>query len=65
MAHTADERFTLSPSVASWTGSACRNARASLLSTHRSTKPAESMIEIVRHHARRFKGWQHGELAPR
>lgn len=37
----------------------------SLLKTVQSTNPVESMIEIVRHHARRVKRWQHGEMAPR
>ncbi|MGI8874541.1 MAG: transposase [Egibacteraceae bacterium] len=37
----------------------------SLLKTVESTNPVESMIEIVRHHARRVKRWQHGEMAPR
>ncbi len=30
-----------------------------------STNPVESMIEIVRHHSRRVKRWQHGEMALR
>jgi len=37
----------------------------SLLKTVESTNPIESMIEIVRHHARRVKRWQHGEMALR
>jgi len=37
----------------------------SLLKTVESTNPVESMIEIVRHHARRVKHWQHGEMALR
>lgn len=37
----------------------------SLLKTVESTNPVESMIEIVRHHARRVKRWQHGEMALR
>jgi putative transposase len=37
----------------------------SLLKTVESTNPAESMIEIVRHHSRRVKHWQHGEMALR
>jgi putative transposase len=37
----------------------------SLLKTLESTNPVESMIEIVRHHARRVKHWQHGEMALR
>jgi putative transposase len=37
----------------------------SLLKTVESTNPAESMIEIVRHHSRRVKRWQHGEMALR
>jgi putative transposase len=37
----------------------------SLLGTVESTNPVESMIEIVRHHARRVKHWQHGEMALR
>lgn len=37
----------------------------SLLTTVESTNPVESMIEIVRHHARRVKRWQHGEMALR
>jgi len=36
-----------------------------LLKTVESTNPVESMIEIVRHHARRVKRWQHGEMALR
>ena len=37
----------------------------SLLKTVESTNPVESMIEIVRHHARRVKRWKHGEMALR
>jgi len=37
----------------------------SLLKTVESSNPVESMIEIVRHHARRVKHWQHGEMALR
>lgn len=37
----------------------------SLLKTVESTNPVESMIEIVRHHSRRVKRWQHGEMALR
>jgi len=37
----------------------------SLLRTLESTNPAESMIEIVRDHARRVKNWQSGEMALR
>jgi len=37
----------------------------SLLKTIESTNPIESMIEIVRHHSRRVKRWQHGEMALR
>jgi transposase-like protein len=37
----------------------------SLLKTVESTNPAESMIEIGRHHSRRVKRWQHGEMALR
>jgi putative transposase len=37
----------------------------SLLKTVESTNPAEAMIEIVRHHSRRVKRWQHGEMALR
>ncbi|MBS4010099.1 MAG: IS256 family transposase [Roseovarius sp.] len=37
----------------------------SLVKTVESTNPVESMIEIVRHHARRVKRWQHGEMALR
>ena len=37
----------------------------SLLKTVESTNPVESMIEIVRDHARRVKRWQHGEMALR
>jgi putative transposase len=37
----------------------------SLLKTVDSTNPVESMIEIVRHHARRVERWQHGEMALR
>ncbi len=37
----------------------------SLLKTVESTNPVESMIEIVRHHARRVKHWKHGEMALR
>ncbi len=37
----------------------------SLLTTLDSTNPAESMIEIVRDHARRVKNWQHDEMALR
>jgi hypothetical protein len=37
----------------------------SLLKTIESTNPIESMIEIVRHHSRRVKHWQHGEMALR
>lgn len=37
----------------------------SLLGTVESTNPVESMLEIVRDHARRVKRWQHGEMALR
>lgn len=37
----------------------------SLRKTLASTNPAESMIEIVRDHARRVKHWQNGEMALR
>ncbi len=37
----------------------------SLVKTVESTNPVESMIEIVRHHSRRVKRWQHGEMALR
>jgi len=37
----------------------------SLLKTIESTNPIESMIEIVRHHSRRVKRWQHGEMTLR
>jgi putative transposase len=37
----------------------------SLLKTLESTNPVESMIEIVRDHARRVKRWADGEMALR
>jgi putative transposase len=37
----------------------------SLLKTVESTNPVESMIEIVRDHARRVKRWSSGEMALR
>jgi transposase-like protein len=37
----------------------------SLLKTVMSTNPVESMIEIVRNHARNVKRWQPGDMRPR
>ena len=40
-------------------------ATGTLLRTLESTNPVESMIEIVRDHARRVKHWSSGEMALR